>query len=355
MTSALVRTPGHGAGPSAAEELDRLGRALVAFLERETGRRVRKLTGLRRTPAGLSMETWLFDAHFEGDASPEPLVLRRNPARGGGLLDTDRVSECRLLRALEGAEIPTPLVRWADLEGSALERPSLILRRDRGACDYLVLNGTTELRHRLSLAHGFCDLLAGVHTTDWNKLGLGGLFDDPGPEAAAHELDAWAARLARGGPGAYPELTMVERWLREWAPVSQATVLVHGDFKPGNALVDGHEITVLLDWETAHLGDPVEDLGWVTQPTRRAEHLIDGAWEQDDLLDRYQAATGYTVDPAALAWWQIFASYKTAVITLTGLAAYLRGAGDRLFREPAELLRTLFRAMEESPGRPPMS
>jgi aminoglycoside phosphotransferase (APT) family kinase protein len=347
VTSGLVRSAGRPAGTSAAEERDRLAQALAGFLERETGRRLREVAGLRRTAAGLSMETWLFNAHFDGDASGQPLVLRREPAHGGGLLDTDRRCEYRLLKALEDAAIPTPLVRWADLEGSALERPSLILRRDPGVCDYLVLNGDRDPAQRLRLAHGFCDLLAGVHTTDWRKLGLGELLDDPGPEAAVHELDAWAATRAERGAGAYPELTAVERWLREWAPAAQATVLVHGDFKPGNALIDGDEITVLLDWETAHLGDPVEDLGWVTQPTRRTEHLITGAWEQDDLLARYQAATGLAVDPVALTWWQIFASYKTAVITLTGLGGYRRGAGARLFREPAELFRILLRAMDE--------
>jgi aminoglycoside phosphotransferase (APT) family kinase protein len=118
-------------------------------------------------------------------------------------------------------------------------------------------------------------------------------------------------------------------------------VLVHGDFKPGNALVDGDEVVVLLDWETAHLGDPLEDLGWVTQPLRLAEHLIPGAWEQEDLIGRYAALTGFTVDPEALAWWQAFASYKTAVIQLTGLAGYIGGVTNRLFREPAEALRIL--------------
>lgn len=352
MTSGLVRSAGRPAGASAAEERDRLGRALAAFLERETGRPLREVAGLRRTAAGLSMETWLFDAHFDGDASADALVLRRQPAHGGGLLHTDRVTEYRLLKALEEATIPTPLVRWADLDGSALERPSLILRREPGVCDYLILNGDRGPADRLGLAHGFCDLLAGVHTTDWRKLGLGELFDDPGPQAAVHELDVWAATLAERGPGAYPELTAAERWLREWAPAAPATVLVHGDFKPGNALVEGDGITVLLDWETAHLGDPVEDLGWVTQPTRRAEHLIAGAWEQDDLLARYQAATGLAVDPVALAWWQIFASYKTAVITLTGLGGYRRGAGARLFREPAELFRMLLRLSCSDPPRP---
>ena len=63
-----------------------------------------------------------------------------------------------------------------------------------------------------------------------------------------HEVVAPADRVQ--GPGVHPP------------------VLVHADFKPGNILLDGDRITALLDWELAHLGDPLEDLGWVTQPLR---------------------------------------------------------------------------------------
>lgn len=327
---------------------ERLEAQLRGFLARETGEPVRAITGLRRSPAGLSRETWLFDAHIgEGPARRvEPLVLRRDPARGGGLLDTDRLGELRLLRALEHCDIPTPVVLYADVDGTNLERPSLVFRRDRGVCDYLVLNGELELPRRLKLAHRFCELLAQVHLADWRQLGLDTILADPGPGAARAALDHWTATLLARGPGAYPELTAVELWLRGRAPTSQATVLVHGDFKPGNALVDGDEVVVLLDWETAHLGDPVEDLGWVTQPLRLSEHLIDGAWEQADLIDRYRSLTGFAVDAEVLAWWQAFASYKAAVIQLTGLAGYLAGTSDRLYREPAQALRILLRLLE---------
>jgi hypothetical protein len=91
----------------------------------------------------------------------------------------------------------------------------------------------------------------------------------------------------------------------------------------------------------------MEDLGWVTQPLRTDEHLIAGVWEEADLVRHYAAATGLEVDPASLLWWQLFASYKTAVIQLSGLGAYLRGTGDRLFREPAACLAVLVAAMEQ--------
>ena len=40
------------------------------------------------------------------------------------------------------------------------------------------------------------------------------------------------------------------------------TVIVHGDFGPQNVLIDNGQVSALLDWEFAHLGQPVEDLAW---------------------------------------------------------------------------------------------
>src|SRR5439155_19631788 len=95
----------------------------------------------------------------------------------------------------------------------------------------------------------------------------------------------------------HPELDVVAAWLRSNAPRPQTTVLVHGDFKPGNALLRGDRIAVMLDWETAHLGDPLEDLGWITQPVRAREHQIPGVWEREQIFERYTARSGFTVDP----------------------------------------------------------
>lgn len=141
-----------------------------------------------------------------------------------------------------------------------------------------------------------------------------------------------------------PELAVAATWLRERAPRSAGTVLVHGDFKPGNVLLAGGEPTALLDWELAHLGDPMEDLGWVTQPLRQDEHLIPGAWERADLFARYRAATGRDVDEAGVAWWNVFACCKTAVMQVSGLRAFLEGRSPELYRPTHAVLAALLEA-----------
>ena len=89
---------------------------------------------------------------------------------------------------------------------------------------------------------------------------------------------------------------------------------------------------LLLDWELAHLGDPHDDLGWITQPLRTREHLIPGAWERPQLFAHWERRTGLTVDPAAVRWWNVMACLKTAVMQVTGLASWLEGRTDTMYR-----------------------
>ena len=273
----------------------------------------------------------------------EPLIVRRDPL--GGLLETDRAVEFAVLRSLEPTAVPAPRARWLDVTGASLGRPSLVMRREPGVCDYFVVNGDRPLAERIALAGQFCDLLAEIHRVDWRGLGMGTFLDDPGPCAAFAELDRWEATLRRDQLEPYPELELALGWLRSSAPRATTTVLVHGDFKPGNVLLEGRRIVALLDWELAHLGDPMEDLGWVTQPLRTREHLIPGAWERRQLFDRYAAATGAPVDEASVAWWNVFACYKTAVMQVSGLRSFTEGRCDEPYRPTAPVLGALLDAV----------
>ncbi len=51
-----------------------------------------------------------------------------------------------------------------------------------------------------------------------------------------------------------------EEFLREESSLRSSPVLTHGDLFPHHILVDGHEITGVLDWESAGYADPVGDV-----------------------------------------------------------------------------------------------
>lgn len=301
--------------------------------------------GFSRVSTGRSRQNWLFDAVWESDGEQirEPLIARRDPL--GGLLQTDRATEFGVLQALEAAPIPTPHARWLDAKGEELERPCLVMVRLEGSCDYFALNGPGPVDDRVDLAQRLCSLLVDVHNVDWRAIGLGDRLLDPGPLASVAALDEWEHVLQRDQVEPYPELALGAVWLRAYAPRSPRTVLVHGDFKVGNVLLDaGRQIVGLLDWELAHLGDAHEDLGWVTQPLRTKEHYIKGSWERDELLSHYEEASGHRVDRDAVHWWNVFAAYKTAVMQASGLRAFREGRSDEHYKPTAPVLKAVLHA-----------
>jgi aminoglycoside phosphotransferase (APT) family kinase protein len=292
-----------------------------------------RIEGLRRTSAGFSRENWVFDA-VVGDEC-YPLIARRDPV--GSVLETDRRVETAVLLGVADSNVPSPRLRWADVDGERLGRPALVMDLVPGRCDGFVLNGERPLDERVALAHEIYDRLADIHLVSRARFDL----EDPGMEAATAAVDHWEGELRRVQLDPEPELAVVLAWLRANAPTNDVTTLVHGDFKPGNVLLDGDRVSAVLDWETAHLGDPHEDLGWVTNPLRQGEHRIAGAWEPQDLLDRWSARTGLAVDLDVVRWWQVLANLKLAAIVLSGTKAFVDGRLDRIHQSPVRIYRLL--------------
>ena len=304
------------------------------------------IAGLGRAAGGLSRENWSFDATWADAAGTHGAALMLMRDASGTLLNTERAREFAVLKALKGTRVPAPTVHWMDPDGRCLGAPSVVMQRVPGSCDYMVLNGSRPLETRLALARSFIELMANIHAVDWRAKGLGDSLGAPAASPALVELGYWEAEYRRVQIEPHPELDYVLSWLARVAPTAEAIVLVHGDFKPGNALIEGERITAKLDWETAHLGDPLEDLGWVTNPVRKREHQIPGHWERGQIVDAYRALTGHPVRNADLNWWNVFSCWKLAVIQLTAVHEFVTGRYDRVFQTPSWLFRPMFQMME---------
>ena len=60
----------------------------------------------------------------------------------------------------------------------------------------------------------------------------------------------------------HPAIELGLWWLRENRPPPREPVVVHGDYRIGNLVVDEDGLVGVLDWEFAHLDDPVRDLAF---------------------------------------------------------------------------------------------
>ena len=149
-----------------------------------------------------------------------------------------------------------------------------------------------------------------------------------------------------------PVLELVYRWLDEHRPDIAEPSLVHGDFRMGNLMVDGTGLRAVLDWELAHLGDPMEDVAWpIIRAWRFDRHRSPGDFpDRDRWLAAYEAASGRSLDHDAVRWWEVAGTFKWAVICLSQARRHLDGSvpslelaaiGRRVVESEHDLLRLL--------------
>jgi aminoglycoside phosphotransferase (APT) family kinase protein len=126
----------------------------------------------------------------------------------------------------------------------------------------------------------------------------------------------------------HPVLELVRNWLVDTRPASRGTSLVHGDFRLGNMIVGPDGLRAVIDWELAHLGDPMEDLGWLCVKAWRfgGERPVAGLGEYETLFSAYEAAGGGTVDPTVVHWWEVLGTWKWAIMCILQASVHLNGA-----------------------------
>jgi aminoglycoside phosphotransferase (APT) family kinase protein len=279
---------------------------------------------------GASRPAWGVLVHG-GDGRSHELVLRTGkpadlgggkPADpGGGELSGARSGttvgglnaglelEAAVQRAAAAAGMPVPAVLCASDDPSALGCGYLISARVPGeTIPRRILRGLRpdgEARGRL-LAQ-CATALAALHAADPDE--VSGLpADDP--------LVLWPRWMdALGMPSAVFEVAL--RWLAGHRPAPGASAIVHGDFRLGNLMVDESGLAAVLDWELAHRGDPLEDLGWFcVRAWRFGEDAqpAGGLGSVEDFAAAYERAAGAPVDRDALRWWQVLGTLRWGVL-----------------------------------------
>ncbi|MEV4840059.1 phosphotransferase family protein [Nonomuraea sp. NPDC049486] len=267
--------------------------------------------GRVRLPGGASRETWALDV-VTPDGVRHPLILRSG-AEGG--LGAGLAAEAGLIRAAREAGVPVPgVVAAADayvlmerIEGETI--PRRILRDD----------AFREARPRLAAQCG--KALAAIHRMPLSALpqaGAAGAADDP--------LDQWRAALDMAGEP-HPVFELALRRLAAARPERGRRTVVHGDFRNGNLIVGPEGVRAVLDWELAHAGDPLEDLGWLCVKAWRfgSPLPVGGFGSYDDLVTSYEKASGHPVDREALRWWETFGVLKWGVICVVQARRHLTG------------------------------
>ncbi len=152
-----------------------------------------------------------------------------------------------------------------------------------------------------------------------------------GDVAWAGELEKWEKVIDEDELEPQPLARAAIRWMkRQPPPPAQRLSVVHGDYRTGNFLFDPQgKIRAVLDWEMAHLGDPLEDLAWALDPLWSADRDHPGGMlTRDEAVGVWERASGLRADPVALAWWSMFASLKGLAIWISSAKEYQAGTNS---------------------------
>lgn len=290
---------------------------------------------LERIPGGASRETYRFRLRYDqgGQRRTRKLILRRDPP--ASLIDTERRIEFAAYRAFHGSAVPVPEMLWLEEGDAALGHPFFIAEELSGyqAAPALLFGGGYDAVLG-RVAERKWTILGEIARADPVALGLSSVMEAPGLDACwRRELDHWEAIFDAQEAEPQPIARAAIRWLkRHPPPPAQKLSVVHGDYRTGNFLYDqAGDIHGVLDWEMAHLGDPLEDLAWGLNPVWEfGRGLAGGLIPQAEAVAVWERASGLVADPAALNWWVLFNCVKGQGIWVGSARAFIDGGS----REP---------------------
>ena len=276
---------------------------------------VTTVTGLTRLSGGASRETWTFEA--DGHRR----ILQRSQAG----VARDMSVEADVLRAAHGAGVPVPAVLASGVDasaGDAVARSYIVSEFVAGeTIARKILRDEPFARAREVLVPQAGRALAALHSIDVSP--LSGLEDNDPLVQWRGTLDQLNRQLGQ----AHPAFELAFRWLEANRPAPGPRRLVHGDFRLGNLMIGPDGLVAVLDWELAHLGDPVEDLGWLCVRAWRfgAGMPVAGLGEYDSLIGAYNDASGASVTREQLRWWEVLGTLKWGIMCMIQVSTHMLG------------------------------
>jgi aminoglycoside phosphotransferase (APT) family kinase protein len=255
-----------------------------------------------RLPGGARKEAWALD--FDGTEGPRPLFLRYDRSDPSTTLDPWTLHrEASVYAALQDTDVLVPRLLAVHPTHQAM-----LSERLTGEAWFSRITDDDEAR---STAQHFMEQLAALHRLDPGTLPLE-CFPEPTtiPAMVAWELDEWERIIGSRGGEPVPQLAFGLEWLRRNVPDAIGpVVLVQGDTGPGNFMYrDGHVVAV-VDWELAHLGDPMDDIAWLTLRCTQTP-LPD----LPTRLREYESMVGWEVDDGRVHYYQVMAETKLLVM-----------------------------------------
>ena len=293
------------------------------------------LEKIERLSGGASQETYRLIINTS--IGQRKLAMRR--ARGGS--DDGELGirpgldvEAALFNHARAAGIPEPRVHHVLEENDGLGQGFIMEWIDGEALGAKISRSPDFENQRKTLAFECGVILARIHSIDLASTSLDRVLQVVTPKSFV--METWERYQSFQTP--QPMLDYTARWLLDHLPEDGALTLVHNDFRNGNFMVDPVKgIVAVLDWELAHIGDPMRDLGWLCTNSWRfgvADKPVGGFGTREELFAGYESVTGKSVDAEHVKFWEVFGSFWWST-TCLGMVEMHRNGNDPSVERPA--------------------
>jgi aminoglycoside phosphotransferase (APT) family kinase protein len=275
-----------------------------------------RIEAMTRLSGGASQETWAFDVVVNGKT--EPLILRRTPGgaerTGGSGSSVPLETEAVVIEAARHAGVKAPRVRYVLRPEDGAGHGYVMDRLAGETIARKILRDTEFDAVRPKLAHQCGEILARIHAVDAAPLRTVLPVID-GPTQLRRYRDLYDAY-----DYPHPVFEFAFKWLEPRMAQAKRQTLVHGDFRHGNLLISPNGVEAALDWELTHIGDPLEDIGWICTNSWRfgvADKVVGGFGDLKDLLAGYESAGGSKIDVDDARTWIVYGSLKWGVMCMS--------------------------------------
>ena len=293
---------------------------LSGFIAEQGGFALVTIENLKRMAGGAVREIWSFDAVTEKDGRTvrRGMVLRRDLP--GHKLVTSRHDEFLVLRAAHQEGVPVPEVLWLCEDPGVLGSAFFIMERIEGeSIPRRLLRDQAYAQARQVMPQQLATMLAQIHRIDVRRHKLD-FLPVPSDSPARTGLTSCEETFRELALEPHPAFELAMRWLVAHTPKTSRQTVVHGDFRVGNVIFGPEGARAILDWEFAHLGDPLEDLAWICVRSWRFgedDKPVGGLAQREVFWEAYEQASGISIDREAAHWWEVFGNLRWGVGTIS--------------------------------------
>ena len=277
-----------------------------------------KVSNLEPLTGGASKEIWKFEVSNAKQSTK--MILRRGSGIEGPLA-IKTADEARIQKEVIKVGAPVPIILAVSKNEEELG-DSYIMHFVEGESIARKILRDKEYKKALPiLAYQCGEAIAKIHNVDINNFSF-----LPKKPAEDQLEDLYSTYQSFEQPS--PVFEYAYLWLKEQDFGNFQESLVHGDFRLGNIIVNADGLQSIIDWELAHIGNPLQDLGWVCGNSWRFgknDKVVGGFGELEDLLEGYNSVSKLKVNKEMVRCWQVFGTFRWGVICLIQAYAHLNG------------------------------